>query len=466
MVEKLFHIKEKGANIRTELLAGLTTFMTMAYILMVNSGMFAELPGVSYYAIYIATALSAAIGSILIGLLANLPLAQAPAMGSNAFFVYTVCLGFGLSYANALVLILLDGIAFIILTVTGLRKKIFEAIPTSVRLAIPAGVGLFIAFIGLQNAGIVVADPETFVNLTSFNLLFGSASWSDVMPILVTLAALTAIAVLAYRGVKGALLWGILGGTILYYLLGFTVPEFYKEFGSSLNLNPFTAFCEFGVSAFGRVFTKGFDFSSYLADHNPAELALLIGTTALAFCLVDMFDTIGTLYGACARGNLLTPKGEVPNMERAMLADAVATVCGAVCGTSTVSSYVESSAGIAEGGKTGLAAVATGGLFLLAMFFSPIASLVPSCATSAALIYVGILMMDCTKKIDWQNTAEAVPAFLTLAIMPMTYNISYGIAFGIISYVLIQLFAEKGKEINGGTWVIAGLFTVMFLVTH
>lgn len=466
MTEKLFHLTEKGANVRTELLAGLTTFMTMAYILMVNAGMFAELPGVSYYAIYVATALSAAIGTILIGLLANLPLAQASAMGSNAFFVYTVCMGFGLSYANALVLILLDGIAFVLLTVTGLRKKIFEAIPAPVRLTIPAGVGLFIAFIGLQSAGIVVADSETFVTLASFNLLFGSAAWADVMPILVTLAALTAIAVMTCRGTKGAVLWGILGGTVLYYLLGFTVPEFYGNFGASLNLNPFAAFQEFGASAFGRVFTEGFDFSSYLADHNPAQLALLIATTALAFCLVDMFDTIGTLYGACARGNLLTKEGEVPNMERAMLADAVATVCGAVCGTSTVSSYVEASAGIAEGGKTGLAAMATGGLFLVAMFFSPVASLVPSCATSAALIYVGILMMDCTKRINWQNTEEAVPAFLTLAIMPMTYNISYGIAFGVISHVLIQVFAGKGKQVNGGTWVIAGLFTLMFLVTH
>lgn len=466
MMEKLFHVAERGSDTRTELLAGLTTFMTMAYILMVNSGMFAELPGVSHDAIYIATALSAAIGSVLIGLLSNLPLAQASAMGSNAFFVYTVCLGFGLSYANALVLILLDGIAFTILTVTGLRRKIFEAIPTSVRLAIPAGVGLFIAFIGLQNAGIVVADPDTFVNLTSFNLLFGSATWSDVMPILVTLAALTAIAVMTCRGVRGAVLWGILGGTALYYLLGITVPGFYTDFGSALNLNPFTAFSEFWTSAFGCVFTEGFDFSSYLVDHNPAELALLIITTSLAFFLVDMFDSIGTLYGVCARGNLLTPKGEVPNMERAMLADAVATACGAVCGTSTVSSYVEASAGIAEGGKTGLAAMATGGLFLLSMFFSPVASLVPSCATSAALIYVGILMMDCTKRIDWQNTGEAVPAFLTLAIMPMTYNISYGIAFGVISYVLIRVFSGRRKEVNGGTWVIAALFTVMFLVTH
>lgn len=466
MIEKLFHVSEKGSNVRTELLAGLTTFMTMAYILMVNSGMFAELPGVSYDGIYIATAISAAIGTILIGLLANLPLAQASAMGSNAFFCYTVCLGFGLSYANALVLILLDGIAFVLLTVTGLRKKIFQAIPASVRMSIPAGVGLFIAFIGLQNAGIVVADSQTFVNLASFNLLFGSASWSDVMPILVTLGVVIAIAVMSCKGVKGAVLWGVLGGAVLHYLLGFTVAGFYTNFGASLNLNPFSAFEAFGASAFGRVFTEGFDFSAYLVDHNAAQLVLLISTTALAFCLVDMFDTIGTLYGACARGNLLTPEGEVPNMERAMLADAVATVCGAVCGTSTVSSYVEASAGIAEGGKTGLAAMATGGLFLLAMFFSPIASLVPSCATAAALIYVGILMMDCTKRIDWQNTAQAVPAFLTLAIMPMTYNISYGIAFGVLSHVLIMVFLGKAREVKAGTWIIAGLFTLMFLVTH
>ena len=466
MLEKLFHITEKGTDIRTELLAGLTTFMTMAYILMMNPGMFAELPGVSYDAVYIAAALSAAVGTILIGLLANLPLAQASAMGSNAFFVYTVCLGFGLSYANALLLVFLDGIAFIVLTITGLREKIFAANPALVRLAIPAGVGLFIAFIGLQNAGIVVADPETFVDLTSFNLMSGSATWPDIIPILVTLAVLTALAVLTYRRVRGAVLWGILGGTALYYLLGATVLGFYAGFGAVLDLNPLAAFGAFGASAFGRVFTEEFDFSAYLAGHNPAELALLISTTTLAFCLVDMFDAIGTLYGACARGDLLTREGEVPNMKQAMLADAVATAWGAVCGTSTVSSYVESSAGIAEGGKTGLAAMATGGLFLLAMFFSPAASLVPGCATSAALIYVGILMMGCTKKIDWQNTGESVPAFLTLAIMPMTYDISYGIAFGVISHVLLRVFSGRGREVHGGTWVIAGLFTVMFLVTN
>ncbi len=464
--EKFFHVKEAGSTAKTEVLAGVTTFMTMAYILMVNSSMFAELPGVSYNAIYIATAISACIGTVLIGLLANLPLAQASAMGANAFFVYTVCFGFGLSYANALVLVLLDGILFILLTVTGLRKKVFEAIPTAVRVSIPAGVGLFIAFIGLKDSGIVVADPSTYVGLASFNLLSGNVAWKDIMPMLVTLSALIAIAVLTCKRVKGAVLWGILGGTALYYLLGLTVPGFYNGFTAELNFDPFAAFGDFGRHAFGRVFTEGLDFSPYLADHSRVELAILIITTALAFCLVDMFDTIGTLYGACARGDLLTKEGEVPNMDKAMLADAIATTAGAICGTSTVSSYVEASTGIAEGGKTGMAAMVTGALFFASMFLSPIAKLVPGCATAAALIYVGIMMMNCARNIDWLKTEEAVPAFLTLAMMPMTYNISYGIAFGVISYTLISVFTGKAKNVKAGTWVIAALFAVMFFVTH
>ena len=464
---KYFRVKESGSTVRTEALAGVTTFMTMAYILMVNSGMFAELPGVSYNAIYIATAISACIGTVLIGLMANLPLAQASAMGSNAFFVYTVCFGFGLSYANALLLVLLDGILFILLTVTGLRRKIFEAIPTAVRVAIPAGVGLFIAFIGLKDAGIVVADPSTFVGLASFNLLSGKVAWQDIMPLLVTIAAVVAIAVLTCKKVKGAVLWGILGGTALYYLLGLTIPNFYSGgVIGSLNLNPFAAFADFGTQAFGKVFTEGFDFSHYLADHSTMELVVLIVTTALAFCLVDMFDTIGTLYGACARGNLLTKEGEVPNLDKAMLADAIATTTGAICGTSTVSSYVEASTGIAEGGKTGLAAMVTGALFFVSMFLSPIAMMVPGCATAAALIYVGIMMMNCARSIDWLKTEDAVPAFLTLAMMPMTYNISYGIAFGVISHVLISVFTGKARQVKVGTWVIAALFAVMFFVTH
>lgn len=465
-MEKFFHVKKSGSTVKTEILAGITTFMTMAYILIVNPGMFAELPGVSYNAIYISTAISACIGTILIGLLANLPLAQAPAMGLNAFFVYTVCLGLGLNYANALVLVFIDGVVFIWLTVTGARKKIFSAIPTPVRKAIPAGIGLFIAFIGLQDSGLVVSDPATYVNLASFNLFFGDATWGDVMPLLVTFFSLIVIAVLTCRKKSGAVLWGILGGSVMYYLLGFTVPGFYAGFEDALNMNPFSAFYDFGTQAFGKIFTEGFDFSVYLKDHSSMELIVMIATTALAFCLVDMFDTIGTLYGACARGNLLTDEGEVPNMEKAMLADAVATTCGAVCGTSTVSSYVEASSGIAEGGKTGLAAMTTGALFFISLFLSPVASLIPGCATAAALIYVGIMMMNCARNIDWLKPEDAVPAFLTLAMIPMTYNISYGIAFGILSYVFISVFTGKAEKIHAGTWVIAALFAAMFFITH
>lgn len=470
-MEKFFKLKEHGTTVRTEIMAGITTFFAMVYILMVNANMFANpfgdgtnVLGVSYGAIYIATAISAVIGTLLIGLLANLPLAQASGMGLNAFFVYTVCVGFGLTYANALVLVLLDGIVFILLTVTGLRKKIFTAIPQAVRVAIPAGIGLFIAFLGLQNAGIVIADSATGVTLGSFNLLKEN-SWAAIMPMLVTIIAVLAIAIMSKKNVRGAVLWGILGGAVLYYLLGLTVPGFYSQFAFSMN-SPLEAFKAFGTEAFGKVFISGFDFSAFIAAHGTANLVLTILTTALAFCMVDMFDTIGTLYGACARGNMLTPEGEVPNMNRAMLADAVATTTGAVCGTSTVTTFVESSSGVAEGGRTGLSAVVTAVLFFIAMFLSPIAQLIPSCATAAALIYVGVLMMACVKEIDWHATDIAVPAFLTMAMMPFTYNISYGIAFGLISYVIVNLFTGKAKDIKIGTWIIMLLFLLMLFLTH
>ncbi|MBC8611002.1 Probable adenine permease PurP [uncultured Ruminococcus sp.] len=471
MLEKFFKLKEHGTTVRTEILAGITTFFAMVYILMVNANMFADpfgdgsMPlGVSYGAIYIATAISAVVGTLLIGLLANLPLAQASGMGLNAFFVYTVCVGFGLTYANALVLVLFDGIIFIILTATGLRKKIFTAIPQTVRVAIPAGIGLFIAFLGLQNAKIVVPSTSTGVTLGSFNLLT-EGSWATIMPMLVTVIAVLAIAIMSKRNVRGAVLWGILGGAVLYYLLGFTVPDFYANLGITMS-SPFEAFKAFGTEAFGKVFTEGFNFSAYADAHGTANLVLIIITTALAFCMVDMFDTLGTLYGACARGNMLTKEGEVPNMDRAMLADAIATTTGAVCGTSTVTTFVESSSGVAEGGRTGLTSISTAVLFFIAMFLSPVAQLVPSCATAAALIYVGVLMMACVKEIDWHSIDVAVPAFLTIAFMPFAYNISYGIAFGLISYVAIKLFTGKVREIKGGTWVITLLFLAMLFLTH
>ncbi|MGN0327596.1 MAG: NCS2 family permease [Lachnospira sp.] len=465
-MEKFFKVKEHGSNVKTELLAGLTTFMAMAYILMVNAGMFSSLGVVSFNSIYIATAISAVVGTLLMAFLANLPLGLASGMGLNAFFVYTVCFTFGLSYANALILVLLDGVVFIILTLTGVRAKLFAAIPDCVRIAIPAGIGLFIAFLGLQNSGLVVDDQATLVNLVSFNLLNGNATWATIMPLLVTIFSLIIIAVLSAKKIKGSVLWGILGGTGIYYVLGFTVPGFYNNFWEGKSLNPFAAFSEWGTQAFGKVFTEGFDFSHYLANHTQAELIIVIATSALAFCMVDMFDTLGTLYGACARGDMLDENGQVPNFERAMLSDAIATCAGAVCGTSTVTTFVESSSGVAEGGRTGLSSLTTGILFFIAMFLSPIASLIPGNATAAALIYVGVLMMGCVTDIDWKDVTVAVPAFLTIAFMSFTYNISYGIAFGLISYIFIKLFTGRVKEIKAFTWVIAILFTLMFFLTH
>ena len=467
-MDKFFRVTEKGSTIRTEITAGLTTFMAMAYILMVNAGMFAELGTVSYGAIYIATAISAIIGTVLIGLLANLPLAQASGMGLNAFFVYTVCFGFGLSYANALVLVLIDGLVFVLLTVTGLRKVIFDAIPQAVKTAISAGIGLFIAFIGMQNAGIVVDDGATLVNLHSFNLLGGNVTWADIFPILVTLLAVFAIGAMAYKKVKGAVLWGILGSAVVYYVVGLiTVPEFYATaVAPNLTSDFFGAFKDFGSQAFLKVFTEGFDFSAYIAANGMASFIVMFLTTMLAFCMVDMFDTLGTLFGACSAGDLLDENGDIPNMNRAMLADAVATCTGAVCGTSTVTTFVESSAGVAEGGKTGLASMSTAFFFFVAMFLAPVAQLIPTYACAAALIYVGVLMMSNVRSINWSDPSVAVPAFLTISFMPLTYNISYGIAFGLISYVLIKLFSGKVKEVNISTWVITLLFAVMFFVSR
>lgn len=467
----MFHLKEHGTNVRTELMAGLTTFFAMVYILMVNANMFANpfgdgtnVLGVSYGAIYIATAISAVIGTVLIGLLSNLPLAQASGMGLNAFFVYTVCVTLGFSYANALVMVLIDGVVFILLTVTGLRKKIFDAIPKEVRTAIPAGIGLFIAFLGLQNAKIVIPSTSTGVTLGSFNLLI-DGSWASIMPMVVTVVAFLAIVIMSKKNVKGAILWGILGGAALYYVLGFTVSGFYENLNITFD-SPFEAFRAFGTEAFGKVFTEGFDFSNYITANGTANFALTIITTSLAFCMVDMFDTLGTLYGACARGNMLDEKGEVPNMDKAMLADAVATTTGAICGTSTVTTFVESSAGVAEGGRTGLSSMFTALFFFIAMFLSPVAQLIPGCATAAALIYVGVLMMACVKEIDWLSPDKAVPAFMTLAIMPFAYNISYGIAFGLLSYTVINLFCGNVKKIKAGTWVVTLLFVLTLLFTH
>ena len=429
MTEKLFHLTEKGANVRTELLAGLTTFMTMAYILMVNAGMFAELPGVSYYAIYVATALSAAIGTILIGLLANLPLAQASAMGSNAFFVYTVCMGFGLSYANALVLILLDGIAFVLLTVTGLRKKIFEAIPAPVRLTIPAGVGLFIAFIGMQNSQIIVNSDATLVTLG--NITSG--------PALLGMIGVVITAVLLILKIRGALLLGILITTLVGIPMGITQLD--SVFGIPPSIDP--------------IFMK-FEWDSIFTT----EMALVVFT----FLFVDIFDTLGTLVGVSTRAGMVDKNGRIPHLKKAFLVDAIGTTTGAMLGSSTVTTFVESASGVAEGGRTGLTAFVTSICFLIALFFAPFFLAVPGAATAPVLIIVGLMMMSQLQKLDFNDYSESVPAFICVIFMPLSYSISEGIALGLLSFVLINLITGKAKKITVATAILACFFVLKYVL--
>lgn len=468
-LDRKFDLTNKGTNVKTEIVAGLTTFMAMVYILMVNAGMFTEI-GVPYGAMYIVTALSAIIGTVLIGLLSGLPLAQAPGMGLNAFFVYTMCIGFGFTYANALVFILIDGLVFIALTVTGLREKIFKAIPEDIKKAIPAGIGLFIAFIGLQNAKLVIPSSSTGVTMGSMNLLGGHA-WAALVPLFVVVLGVIAIGTMSKKNVKGAILWGILGSGVLYYALiglgaAFGDASSQAVFASISFANPFDAFKEFGEYSFGKVFTEGFNFAPYIEANGATNFILMLITSALAFCLVDMFDTLGTLYGACKSGNLLDEKGDVPNLNQAMFADAIATTTGAILGTSTVTTFVESSAGTAAGGKTALTSYVVAILFALAMFLSPIAQLIPSCATATALIYVGVLMMNNVRDIDWADPAIALPSFLTIAMMPFTYNISFGIGFGLLAHVIIKACTGKAKEISVATYVLTLIFLAMFLFTH
>ena len=463
-MEKLFHLNEKNTTVRQEILGGLVTFLTMCYILFVNSNMFATL-GIPFGAMYICTALSAVVGCFLMAFLAGMPIAQAPGLGLNAFFVYSCCLGFGFTYANALVFVLFDGILFVILTINGLREKIYDSIPLAVRHAIGVGIGGFIFFIACQNSGLIVDNPSTLTGLVSFNFLTGGATWAGVMPVLVTMITTVIICALRAKNKRGAVLTGMLIGTSIYYILGFTIPGFYENFSVSLNLSMGQAFKDFGTQTLFAVFRDGFDFSGYLAAHSTLNLWIMLITSALAFCLVDMFDTLGTLYSACAEGGLLDEKGKPLNFEKCMLSDAIATCAGAVFGTSTVTSYVESTSGIAAGAKSGLSSFVTGVLFLLALVFTPIASLVPSCATAAALAYVGVIMMAGIVNINWKNIEIALPAFLTIMMMVLSYSISYGIAIGILAYVLVKIFVGKAREIPFGTWIIGALFIMMF-VTH
>lgn len=480
--DKFFGITKSGSNFKTEIVAGVTTFMAMVYILMVNAGMFSGVIGGDngYGAAYIATAIGAIAGTMFMALIARMPLAQASGMGINAFVVYTLIYGgTGLTYANCMLFTLIEGFIFVILTVTGLRKKIFAAIPAAVRHAIPVGIGLFIAFIGMQNSGIIVGGA-TLVEFKSFNVLdkanlfayIEEGSVKGILPALVALIGVFGIAIMSKKNVKGSILWGILGSAVLYYILaaiGMAAGSAgCKEIFESITMtNPFKAFAAWGKDSAGALFTKGFDFSAYLGGegNNAGTLVVVILTTALSMCMIDMFDTLGTLYGACAKGNLLDESGTPIRMEKMMLSDAIGTCVGALAGTSTVTTFVESSSGVAAGGKTGFTALVTAGCFLLAMFLSPIAQLIPSAATAPALIWVGVLMMSSITKVDWSDIAAVAIAFITFIVMVLGYSISKGIGAGMIAYVVITACTGKIKEITIPTWVITVLFLAMFILT-
>lgn len=450
-MDKFFGVSKSGSNFRTEIMAGVTTFMAMAYILVVNPSILSATNGALNSAFYIATALGAIVGTLMMSLYAKYPFAQAPGMGLNAFFAFTI-VGVGcanMSVENGLFIILISGILFLILTLVGVREKIVESIPKSVRQAIPVGIGLFIAFLGLQNCGAIVADASTLVKLQSFNVFADGFVFAKVYPIIITLITFIAIAVMSKLKVRGAMLWGILGGSVMYYVFGYAggfggVANF-PNWGAML-VNPGDAFASWGKDLVGQVFVSGWNF----AGQNAADVALVIITGVLSFAMVDMFDTIGTLLGTAQRANMLDENGTLPRMKQALLADSVATCTGAIFGTTTVTTFVESSAGVAEGGRTGLTSLVTAGLFFLAMFLTPLAQIIPGCATAAALIYVGVLMMASVKNIDFTDAATAVPAFLTISMMAFTYNISYGIGLGLISHCLIMLGTGKyfgiGKE--------------------
>ena len=470
-VDNYFGITKMKSSFKTEMLAGLTTFMTMVYILIVNAGMFENVAnsGLTFGAAYIFTAIGAIIGTMLMAFLAKIPFAQAPGMGLNAFFVFTVCgPGLGYSYANALLIVLCSGILFLILTVVGARRMIVRSVPTAIRIAIPAGIGLFIAFVGMQNAGIVALDTSTKVTLVSFNLLKFTTSGAAMIEAAVAFLSLLIIAILSKLKVKGAMVYGIVGSALLYYAfigIGYaTGSESCKAVFDEITFSdPIQAFRDFGTQAFGKAFTEGW-------QGIPANKIFDFIATLIAFAMVDMFDTIGTLMGTCQaagkESGLLDETGEVKNIQKALLCDSIATCTGAICGTSTVTTFVESSAGVAEGGRTGFTAFVVGILFIIAMFLSPIAALVPSGATAGALIYVGVLMMGNVTSIDWKDPAAAVPAFLTISVMSFTYSISYGIAAGFISYSLIKLCTGKVKDISIVTAILSLVFLFTFLFTH
>ena len=430
MIHKFFKLEENKTTVKTEVLAGITTFMTMAYILAVNPGILSA-TGMDKQAIFTATALSSVIATLVMALVARLPFALAPGMGLNAFFAFTVVLGMGYSWQFALTAVFLEGIIFVILTAFNIRELIVNAIPLSMKHAVSAGIGLFIAFIGLQNAGIIVNNDAVLVGLGDM----GSA------PVLVAFFGIVLIGILLALKIKGALLIGIFAATVVGIPFGVThLPE-----GHLVDVPPSVA----------PIFWQ-FDFSQVLS----IDMLIVLFT----FLFVDMFDTVGTLVGVSSKANMLDSEGRVPRVKQALFADAIGTTCGAVLGTSTVTTYVESAAGVAEGGRTGLTSLTTAGLFLIALFFAPLFTMIPGAATAPALVLVGLFMLSPILKVDLEDFTESIPAFLTIIMMPLAYSIAEGIVFGMLSYVLLKVLTGKFKQVSIIMYVLAFLFVLKFFI--
>lgn len=453
--EKMFHLKENHTDVRTEVVAGITTFMTMAYILAVNPSILGA-AGMDSGAVFTATALASLVATLLMAAFANYPFVLAPGMGLNAYFAYTVVLNMGYTWEMALAAVFAEGVIFIILSLTNVREAIFNAIPMNLKHAVSVGIGLFIAFIGLQNAKVVV-DSATLVTLYSFKgALADGTFWTVGITVVLALVGILITSVLVVKNVKGNILWGILITWILGMLcqaLGIYKPN--PELGMYSVFPDFSS--GFGIKSMGSTFMK-VDFSRVLS------LDFLV--VMFAFLFVDIFDTLGTLIGVASKADMLDKEGKLPRIKGALLADAVGTTVGAIFGTSTTTTFVESAAGVAEGGRTGLTAVVAAVLFGLSLFLSPIFLAIPSFATAPALVVVGFLMLTSITKIDFTDYTETIPCYIAIIAMPFMYSISEGIAMGVISYVVINLVTGKAKtkKISTLMYILAVLFILKYIL--
>ena len=450
MLEKLFKLKKNDTTVKTEVIAGLTTFMTMAYILAVNPSML-NAAGMDTNAALIATALAAFIGTLAMAFLANYPFALASGMGLNAYFAYTVCGSMGYSWQVALLAVFAEGIVFIALSLTNVREAIFNAIPLTLKHGVSAGIGLFIAFVGLQGAHLVVNSNSTLTTTVDFAGNFHTEGICAVLAIV----GLFITIILYIKGFKGAILIGIIATWILGMIMQALGVYQVDVEGGFYSLFPNLAFVD--LTDLGKTFGQCFR-----ADLSGVSVINFI-VVLLSFLFVDIFDTLGTLVGVATKADMLDSDGKLPRIKQALLADAIATSAGAIIGTSTTTTYVESSAGVAAGGRTGLSSVVTGLLFLVSIFFAPIFTAIPGFATAPALIFVGFLMVSSVIKIDFSDLTEAVPAYLCMLAMPLMYSIAEGIAMGVVSYVVINLLCGKAKKITPLMYVLAVLFICKYI---